>query len=56
MTDKIRFEAHLHRVSKDNHGEVTLVLKVPMIYQHNVINLPEEKIFFVEISGENQVN
>lgn len=50
--DKIRFEAHLHSVKKDKDGEVTLVLKVPQIYQLNVINLPEQTVFWVEISGE----
>ena len=52
MTDKICFEAHLWSVKKDRDGEVTLVLKIPQIYQHNVMNLPEEKVFKVEISSE----
>lgn len=52
MIDKITFEATLWSVKKDRDGEVTLVLKVPQIYQHNVINLPEERSFRVEISGE----
>ena len=52
MTE-IKFQAHLWRVSKDHQGEITLVLKVPQIYQHNVVNLPEEKTFWVSIEGEN---
>ena len=54
MDDRIRFEAHLHKVIKDADGEVTLTLKVPQIYQLNVMNLPTERTFWVDISESNQ--
>ena len=53
MEDVIKFEAHLWKVTKDAEGEITLTLKVPQIYQHNVINLPEQKTFRVTIEGDN---
>ena len=53
MTDKIFFEAHLFSVKKDKDGEVKLTLIIPKIYQLNVMNLPEEKVFKVSIEGEN---
>lgn len=53
MEDKIVFEAHVYKIVKDVDGEITLTLKVPQIYQHNVINLPTERTFRVTIEGDN---
>lgn len=43
--DGIKIEGHLHRVSKDHDGEITLVLKVPSKHKNFAMNLPEQTTF-----------
>lgn len=50
----IRFKAHLWKVSRDHQDEVTLVLRVPSSDAINVIALPTETVFNVEVTNEKE--
>ena len=41
----ITIVGHIHRVSKDHEGEVTMTIKIPSEYKHLAINLPEQMSF-----------
>jgi len=48
----MKFLAHLHRISKDSEGEVTIVFKVPATDAHKAMEIPTEEILQITIEKE----
>ena len=47
---------YLWKVSKDHDGEVLLQLKIPQIWQHHAMNLPEKVNFSIKFEKYEETN